>query len=95
MMVVARQNDVKIHYEGAAARRSKQAGFSDVTIHQGEQGTREEGCGAPAKPAGVAPAAAQAILDNPWVIGAGTVAIGTLTCWALCRGDNPVSPSKP
>ena len=95
MMVVARQNDVKIHYEGAAARRSKQAGFSDVTIHQGEQGTREEGCGAPAKPAAVAPAAAQAILDNPWVIGAGTVAIGALTCWALCRGDNPVSPSKP
>jgi len=94
MMVVARQNDVKIHYQGAAARRSKQAGFSDVTVHQGEQGTREEGCGAPAKPAQVA-AAAQTILANPWVIGAGSAAIGTLTCWALCRGDEPVSPSKP
>lgn len=94
MMVVARQNDVKIHYQGAAARRSKQAGFSDVTVHQGEQGTREEGCVTPGKPAEVA-AAAQAILANPWAIGAGSAAIGTLTCWALCRGDEPVSPSKP
>jgi hypothetical protein len=95
MMVVAHQNDVKIHYQGgAAARPSKKAGFSDVTVHQGEQGAREEGCGTPAKPAGVA-AVAQTILDNPWAIGAGSVAIGTLTCWALCRGDEPVSPSKP
>jgi hypothetical protein len=94
MIVVAHQNDVKIHYQGAPARGSKQAGFSDVTVHQGEQGTREEGCGTPAKPAEVAPVA-QAILDNPWAIGAGSAAIGTLTCWALCRGDEPVSPSKP
>ena len=94
MMVVAQQNDVKIHYQGAAARPSKKAGFSDVTVHQGEQGTREEGCGTPAKPAGVA-AVAHAILDNPWAIGAGSAAIGTLTCWVLCRGDEPVSPSKP
>jgi hypothetical protein len=92
MMVAAHQNDVKIHYQPAATRRSKHAGFSDVTVHQGEQATREEGCGTPAKPAGVA---AAALLDNPWVIGAGSVAIGTLTCWALCRGDEPVSPSKP
>jgi hypothetical protein len=94
MIVVAHQNDVKIHYQGAAARRLKQTGFSDVTVHQGEQGTREEGCGAPAKPAEVAPAA-RAILSNPWTIGAGGAAIGILTCWALCRGDEPVSPSKP
>jgi hypothetical protein len=93
MMVVEHENDVKIHYQGAAARRSKQAGFSDVTVHQGEQVTREERCGAPAKPA-EAVSANGTILGSIWAKGAGIAAIG-LTCLALCRGGEPVSPSKP
>jgi hypothetical protein len=93
VMVAAHQNDVKIHYQGAAARRSKLAASSDVTVHQGEQVTREERCGVPARPADAADAAL-ATLDTPWAIGIGTAAIGALTCWALCRGDDPVSPSK-
>ena len=44
VMVAAHQNDVKIHYQGAATRLSKQARSSDVTVHQGEQVTREERC---------------------------------------------------
>jgi hypothetical protein len=94
MMVVADQNDVKIHYQGAAARRSKTVAFSDVTVHQGAQVEREERCGASAKPTeGVD--AAKATLDTPWAIGVGTAAIGVLTCWALCHGGEPASPSKP
>ena len=93
VMVVANQNDVKIHFQGAAARRSKLAGFSDVTVHQGEQVTREERC-ASAKPAEEV-SATGTILNSMWAKGAGIVAIGVLTCWALCRGDEPVSPSKP
>lgn len=88
VMVEAHQNDVKIHYQGAPARLSKTA-FSDVTVHQGEQVTREERCGAPPKPI------QGPLLDSPWAIGAGTAVIGVVTCWALCRGGAPVSPSKP
>jgi hypothetical protein len=95
VMVAAHQNDVKIHYQyqGAAARRSKLPASSDVTVHQGEQVTREERCGAAARPAD-AVGAATATLDAPWAIGIGAVAIGVITCWALCRGGEPVSPSK-
>ena len=94
VLVVAYQNDVKIHYQGAAARQSKSGAFSDVTVHQGEQVTREERCGAPPRPAKVVTANG-AILNSTWARGAGLVAIGVFTCWALCRGDDPVSPSKP
>jgi hypothetical protein len=96
MTVAAYQNDVKIHYQGAAAatQRSKPIAFSDVTVHQGEQVTRDEKCGAPARPAAginsIGP-----ILNSVWAKGAGAVAIGVLTCWALCRGDEPVSPVLP
>jgi len=93
VMVVTYDNDVKIHYQDAAVRRSKLAS-SDVTVHLGEQVTREERCGADSKPAQPLDANG-AILNSPWAIGAGIVAIGILTCWALCRGDDPVSPSKP
>ena len=90
VMVEAHQNDVKIHYQGAAARSSKMA-FSDVTVHQGQQVTRdEERCGTPANPI-----AATAALDSPWAVGLGAAVIVGITCWALCRGGAPVSPSKP
>jgi hypothetical protein len=91
--VAAHQNDVKIHYRLAATRTSKQAKFSDVTVHQGEQVTREERCGAPAKPVAEL-AATGAILSSPWAIGIGGAAVVALTCWALCRGDEPVSAAK-
>jgi hypothetical protein len=92
--VAAHENDVQIHFQGAAFRQSKQAVISDVTVHQGEQVTREERCGAPVRPADVVNAKV-AILNNVWTVRAGAVAIGILTCWALCRGDDPISPDKP
>ena len=94
MTVVAYENDVKIHYVGAALGQSKHAASSDVTVHRGEQITRDERCGATPKPA-QALGAKGAILNSPWAKGAGIAAIGILTCWALCRGDEPVSPDKP
>jgi len=92
--VVAYKNDVKIHYQGAATRRSKLAGSSDVTVHQGEQVTREERCGAGEKPA-EAINAHGAFLNSIWAKGAGLAAVGVFTCEALCRGEDPISPSKP
>ena len=88
--VSAHQNDVKIHYQGVSTRLAKQARFSDVTVHQGEQVTREERCGEGARP----PAADLGILDTTWAKGIALAAVGIITCWALCRGGEPVSPSK-
>ena len=94
LMVVAYENDVRIHYWRVAARQSKDAGFSDVTVHRGEQVTRDDRCRAEYKPAQALDAKG-AILNSPWAKGAGITAIGVLTCWALCRQDEPVSPAKP
>jgi hypothetical protein len=92
--VAAHEDDVEIHYRGAALRQSKESAFSDVIVHHGEQATREERCGALATPSQPIDAGGK-ILTNPWVVGAGAVAIGVLTCWALCRGGEPVSPAGP
>lgn len=92
--VSAYESDVKIHYGGGAARASKPESASEATVRQGQQVTREEHCG----PAGLPKAAVVAkgaILNSPWAIGSGGIAVGVVTCWALCRGGDPVSPSKP
>jgi hypothetical protein len=93
MTVAAHESDVKIHYQVAAARRSKQVLSPDVTVHQGEQVTREERCGAAARPAEVINARG-AILNSLWARGAGVAAIG-LICLGVCHRDDPISPSKP
>lgn len=87
--VSAYKNDVKIHAP-SAARRAKQSASMDNIVHAGEQASREEKCGAGAWPTpGTAP-----ILDRPVAIGVG-VGLIALTCIIICRGDDPVSPSKP
>jgi hypothetical protein len=94
LTVMAQENEVKIHYRRVAARQSKDAGYSDVMVHRGEQVTRDERCGEKYKPEQALDAKG-AILNSPWAKGAGITAIGVLTCWALCRGTEPVSPDKP
>ncbi|MFZ0868968.1 MAG: hypothetical protein WAN06_20135 [Candidatus Sulfotelmatobacter sp.] len=94
VLVLAYQNDVKIHYSGPATWRSKHIELADETVNQGGQATHEDRCGEAPKPAEVANAKAP-ILDSVWAKAAGITTIGVITCWALCRGDNPVSPSKP
>lgn len=92
--IVVSKNDVNVHSHGAALLRSKQAASPDTIVHEGGQATREERCGGPSKPAEAA-GAKGAILNSPTAVAAGATAIGILTCWTLCRGDNPVSPSIP
>lgn len=92
--VAAYTNDAKMHYQGAAMRRSKQAASEDLIVHQGEQKSREERCGVAARPSEVVNANG-AILNSVWARGAGIIAIGALTCWALCHADDPISPDKP
>jgi len=91
VIVVAYKNDVKIHSKVPLTQTSKQKATLDVFVHEGEQVTRDERCGASPRPV----EANGAILNSPWAIAAGAVAVGVLTCWALCRGDNPISPVIP
>jgi hypothetical protein len=94
MHVVAYENDVKVHYQGAAARRSKAAVSSDAIVHQGEQTTRDERCGVAARPAEVIDAKG-AILNSTWAKLAGGAALVSICVFLVCRGDDPISPSKP
>jgi hypothetical protein len=64
-------------------------------VREGEQKSREDKCGGGYLNPADSPAGEGAILNSPWAIGAGTGAIIALTCWALCRGSNPVSPTDP
>lgn len=94
VLVAAHENDVQIRFKHAAAQRSKDVGPSDVTVHRGEQVIRSEQCGPEFKPAQPLHADG-AILNSPWARGAGIAAVGVITCYALCRNGNPVSPDKP
>ena len=88
VLVAAHENDVQIHFKHAAAQRSKDPGTSDVTVHRGEQVIRSEQCGPEFKPAQPLDADG-AILNSPWAKGAGIVAVGVITCYALCRKGEP------
>ena len=93
LTVVAYESDIKIHYRRVVPRPAKDAGTSDVTVHRGEHVVRDERCRAGSQPAavdGYGP-----LLNSPWAIGAGAVAVGALTCFALCRDPEPVSPDTP
>jgi hypothetical protein len=92
VLVLAYQNDVKIHYSGPATWRSKHVELPDVTVYQGGQATHEDRCGEAPKTPGDG---SQPILNSIWAKGAGLTAVGVITCWALCRGDDPVSPDEP
>jgi hypothetical protein len=96
VLVLAHQNDVKIHYSGPATWRSKHVELADVTVYQGGQATHEDQCGEAPKP--VVPNASASILNSIWAKGVGVVVIGGVVCWALCRTNPagpPVSPDQP
>ncbi len=92
--IIAHKNDVKIHFHTETYQGSKDHTRSDTVIHEGEEVTREERCGLPmrtSQPVG----ANNGILNSPWAIGAGAVAVGVVACLGLCHDDDPVSPWKP
>ena len=92
--VAAYQKDVKIHSQDPHLRQSKQSENSDAIVHQGEQKTRDEKCGAAARPdQGID--AKGAIQNSPIAIGIGAAAIAGLAIWAWWPCDDPISPYKP
>ena len=92
--VVAYQHDFKIHSQGAALRSARGEKNEDAIVHQGEQSTRDEKCGAAARPSDVVHARG-AILNDPIAKGLGIVLVGVGICLGLCHGDDPLSPWKP
>jgi hypothetical protein len=94
VLVAAHENDVQIQFKHGPVRRSKNVGSSDVTVHRGEQVIRSEQCGPEFKPGQPSPAD-RPILNRPWAMWTGIAAVGVITCYALCRKGNPVSPDKP
>jgi len=93
--VAALKSDVNIDTRSANPQEAKRAANARrVSVHEGEQKSREEKCGAANfRPPGAA--AQNGILDSPYTLGAALAVAGGLTCWALCRTDDPISPSTP
>ncbi len=91
--IAAITNDVRTNRRGGTARQAKQSESPSGIVHQGEEATRDEHCGAAAKPADMVDAKG-ALLDSWWAKGTAIGAIG-LTCLLICTGDDPISPSTP
>jgi hypothetical protein len=93
--VSALKNDVNIDPRSSSPEHAKQPAHSNrIIVHEGEQKSREEKCGAadvksPPTPGG------GAIMDSPYVIWPAVAVITGLTCWALCRSNDALSPAKP
>lgn len=95
LTVAAEKSDVYINERSKAktkdVKESERSGRS--IVRESERKTRQDKCGAgyePAQPPGNGP-----ILDSPWARLAGAGAIGVVTCWALCKSDDPISPQSP
>ncbi len=94
--VTARKSDVNINRKSQEAKSRTENTQEHVTVREGEQRTREDKCAAAAPTGQAATAGLKGpILDSLWVKGAGVAGIAALTCWVLCRTDNPVSPNAP
>ena len=94
--VSALKSDVNIDSRSSNPEQAKQGGVSNRgTVREGEQKSGEEKCEvADNKASGIA-VGKGAIMNSPWAKWGGVVTVGGLTCWALCQGDNPISPSLP
>jgi hypothetical protein len=93
LTVSARKNDVYIDVQSGSPEQAKQPAHSNrITVHEGEQKSREEKCGAEIKPR--APGDGP-ILDSPYAKWPAVGVIVGITCWALCRNPAPISPEKP
>ncbi len=79
--------------ERTQVRKSSSRSTREI-VREGEQKSREEECGG-AYIKGATPEALGALMNSPWAVGVGAATVGGLTCWALCRSDDPISPSKP
>jgi hypothetical protein len=96
VVVSVLKNDVNVDLHPSNFQQTKGAApSSNATLHEGEKRTFNEKCGVKPPKEGATLPGIGAVMDSPWAIGAGAVAIGVLTCWALCRSGAPLSPKDP
>jgi hypothetical protein len=94
--VTAVESDVYIDSGAVNVQQANSTTHSSrITVREGEQKSRDEKCGAREIKESDRLPGKGAILNSPWVIGAGIISIGVLTCWALCRSGVPLSPVDP
>ena len=93
--VSALKKDVNIDTRSSNPKQAKQGTNSKVTVSEGEQKSREENCGAAYSRSAGAAAGKGAILNSPWVIGAGAAGVVAIACFGLCHSDDPISPTTP
>jgi hypothetical protein len=92
--VSALKDDVYIDAHTKNFQDAKENERNRSIVHQSEQKSREEKCAGGYS----RPAEATAVgdwLNSPYAIWAGTGIVIGITCYALCRGSEPVSPSHP
>jgi len=102
--VIDRDGKVTVHasrsdvYIDATEKQSKDVRSPSRSkrdiARQGEQKSREEKCAGAVMKAQQIPALG-AVLNGPWAVGIGAGTAAVLTCWSLCRDDDPISPWKP
>ena len=95
--VSALKNDVYLDANSRNPQQAKQPTHSNrALVREGEQKSREEKCGAGYLETPSAIAGRGALMNSPWVIGAGIAGVGVITCLGLlCKNDDPISPTKP
>lgn len=94
--VSALKSDVYIDSRPANLQQAKQsADSSRVTVREGEQKSRPEKCGAEEVKQSRRQAGVGAIMNSPYVIWTAVGVIVGGVCWALCRGDDALSPALP
>ncbi len=92
VVVSAVKSDVYIDSGGNGADRKAKAATGREVIHEGERKSRDEKCG---RHQGTSPDGNRPFLDSPEAIIAGAGAVIFVTCWALCRSSQPLSPQEP
>ncbi len=95
--VNALKSDVYIDAHSKNPQEAKQPLHSSrMLVKEGERKSREEKCGAADIKWSEVYAGRGAILNSPWAIGGGSIAIGGVVCWVFCfHGGEPVSPVQP
>ncbi len=96
MTVSALKSDAYIDARSKKEKKIEQESrTSREIVRETEQKSREDKCGGAYLNPSDSPAGRGAILNSPWAKLTGGVSIGVLTCWAVCRSDDPISPKWP
>lgn len=94
VIVAAHKKDVNFDSRSANAHEARKVSSGTVTVHEGEQKSREEKCGAAAVESANR-AAIGGILDSPYVKWSVLGGLSVIVCLAFCHDDDPMSPAKP